>query len=228
MHFHLTLKSANRKTGEVPVSTSSRKTCPPSCPLIKKCYGEGGPLRFRWDEVTRGTRGTDWNGFLRSVRTIPANSLWRHNQVGDLAGVGDRINRRKLEQLADASAHARGYTYTHKPVLGPGKTASRNRWAIAAAIRRGFAVNLSGNDLSHADKLASLELAPVVVILPAQSPETVYTPAGRKVVVCPAQSREGITCATCQLCAVKTRSVIVGFRAHGNNKRKAEAVARGE
>lgn len=228
MHFHLTLKSANRKTGEVPVSTSSRKTCPPSCPLIRKCYGEGGPLQIHWNKVTNGTRGTDWTGFLRSVRTIPAGSLWRHNQVGDLAGVGDRINRRKLEQLADASSHARGYTYTHKPVLGPGKVASRNRWAIADAIRRGFAVNLSGNDLSHADSLASLDLAPVVVILPEKSPETVYTPQGRKVVVCPAQSREGITCATCQLCAIKTRSVIIGFRAHGSNRKKAESVACGE
>jgi hypothetical protein len=145
-----------------------------------------------------------------------------------LPGAGDRINRRKLEQLAIASQHARGYTYTHKPVLGIGKTASRNRWAIAAAIRKGFAVNLSGNDLSHADQLAALDLAPVVVILPERSPETMYTPQGRKVIVCPAQSRDGVTCATCQLCAVKTRSVIVGFRAHGQSRKKVEAVACGE
>lgn len=229
MHFHIKLRSRNDKTGEIPVSTSSRKTCPPSCPLKNKgCYADSFRLGSHWTKVSNGERGTDWKGFLAMVRRIKPGNLWRHNQAGDLPGTGDRINRRQLEQLASASAHSRGYTYTHKPVLGSGKTASRNRWAIASALRWGFAINLSGNDLSHADALAALELAPVVVLLPEKSPETVFTPAGRKVIVCPAQSRDGITCATCQLCAVKTRSVIVGFRAHGQSRKKVEAVACGE
>lgn len=228
MNYHLTIKSANIKTGKIAVSTSSAKTCPPSCPLIRKCYAASGPLELHWRKVTRGERGSAWRDFLDGIRKLPDGSPWRHNQAGDLAGRGDRINRRKLEELATAARHTRGWTYTHKPVLGISKTTSRNRWAIAAAMRRGFAINLSANDLGNADALASLDLAPVVVLLPENSPETVHTPAGRKVIVCPAQSRQGVTCSTCQLCAVKTRSVIVGFRAHGSRKKLAEAVACGK
>lgn len=41
---------------------------------------------------------------------------------------------------------------------------------------------------------------------------------GRKVVICPATQREGVTCATCGLCQ-KQRGAIVGFPAHGNAKK---------
>jgi hypothetical protein len=44
------------------------------------------------------------------------------------------------------------------------------------------------------------------------------TPAGRTVVVCPAES-EGLTCAECQLCALPHRKAIIGFRSHGQSKR---------
>lgn len=228
MLFHLKIKSSNLKTGKIAVTTSSAKTCPPSCPLLRKCYASGGKLAIHWQKVTSGERGSPWRDFLDGIRKLPDGSPWRHNQAGDLAGKGDRINRRKLEQLASAARRTRGWTYTHKPVLGPGKVASRNRWAIAAAMRRGFCINLSANDLGNADELARLDLAPVVVLLPENSPETVHTPQGRKVIVCPAQSRENVTCSTCQLCAVRTRSVIVGFRAHGSRRKLAEAVACGE
>lgn len=228
MNFHLSIKSGNEKTGAMPVSTQSAKTCPSACPLKSGgCYARNFLLGSHWGKVTRGERGTNWSGFLRQVRGIKPGSLWRYGQAGDLPGVGNKINRRMLGELARASKHARGYAYTHKPVTGSGKTEQENRWAIREAMREGFAVNLSGNDLAHADQLASLDLAPVVVILPEHAPETTYTPAGRKVIVCPAQSRVGVTCATCQLCAVRTRSVIVGFRAHGQARKQVERVAAG-
>ena len=227
MYVHLTPKSKNGKTGPIPVTTSDALTCPPSCAVRDGCYAKGFHLGMHWGKVTSGERGTDWNGLLAKIRGIKPGQLWRHNQAGDLPGDGDAIDRDMLEGLTAANYGRRGYTYTHKPVIGMGRTEQSNRWAIRAALAGGFAVNLSGNDLSHADKLASLDLAPVVVILPEHSPETVHTPAGRKVIVCPAQSRQGITCATCQLCAVRTRSVIVGFRAHGQARKQVERVAAG-
>ena len=56
--------------------------------------------------------------------------------------------------------------YTHKPVLDrehPG--AASNRRFIAEAIEGGLMLNLSGNNPSHADALAALDLAPIVTIL---------------------------------------------------------------
>jgi hypothetical protein len=58
--FHLTLKSRNVKTGPIPVSTSTRKTCPDSCPFKNNgCYAESGPLAIHWKAVTQGKRLTN-------------------------------------------------------------------------------------------------------------------------------------------------------------------------
>jgi hypothetical protein len=67
-----------------------------------------------------------------------------------------------------------------------------------------------------------------VVVLPADvaGRQPIATPAGRKVVVCPATYRDDVSCASCGLCA-RQRSAIVGFPAHGAAKRKADAVAKG-
>ena len=49
------------------------------------------------------------------------------------------------------------------------------------------------------------------------------TPKGRRVVVCPAQIKDGVTCSTCKLCS-KQRSFIVAFIAHGTQKKKVDEV----
>lgn len=88
--------------------------------------------------------------------------------------------------------------------------------------RGGFTINLSGNNLGHADTLADLNIGPVVVVLPSAVKTNTVTPKGRKVVVCPATQRDDVSCATCGLCQKARRSVIVGFPAHGSGKKKAE------
>jgi len=181
--------------------------------------------------VSDGRRGDDWRDFLGKVRKFARpGQRWRHNQAGDLPGVGNRINSRQLFQLVRASGTSNGWTYTHKPVLGISATVTRNREAIRAANESGgLTINLSGNHLAHADQLAELAIGPVVTVLPHDAPtQGNTTPAGRKVIVCPAQTHEGVTCASCGLCAVRSRSVIVGFLAHGVAKKKAAAIACGE
>jgi hypothetical protein len=58
---------------------------------------------------------------------------------------------------------------------------------------------------------------PVVVVLASSKAvnHDMRTPGGRRVVVCPATYDVKVTCASCQLCAVAGRNVIVGFPAHG-------------
>ena len=217
-----TLKSRNAKTGPIPVSTTTAATCPTSCPFQGDgCYAENYPLKGRWNEVTDGRRGTNFAEFLPKIAALPDGQLWRHNQAGDLPGIGDEIDTVALAQLVAANAGRRGFTYTHKPMSS---SAAMN--AIANANNNGFTVNLSANNLAHADELAALAIAPVVVVLPATTTgnQTVTTPEGRRVVVCPATYRDDVTCASCGLCA-KQRAVIVGFPAHGTYKRKASAIA---
>lgn len=222
MHFHLTVKSRNVKTGPIPVSTSTALTCPPACPFNagNGCYAASGPLALFWAKVTAGDAGASYAAFLDQIAALPAGQLWRHNQAGDLAGAGDALDIAALDALVTANAGKRGFTYTHKPLRD-----AAERDAIARANAAGFTVNLSGNDLAHADRLADLGIAPVVAVLPADATQNTVTPAGRKVVVCPATQRDDVSCATCGLCA-RLRDAIVGFPAHGTSKRKADAIAR--
>jgi hypothetical protein len=227
--FHLTPVSSNEKTGPLVVTTSARSTCWNGCPFFAAgCYALGGPLGLHWAAVSKGERGQRWPDFLRdlgaALRRNPA-PIWRHNQAGDLPGLGAKIDRRALLQLAEVSRKAGrvGFTYTHKPLLrGQAPEAAANRRALAAAAAAGLVVNASANNPGHADALAALGL-PVCVTVSEDTAPTSATPAGRKIVICPAQQREGVTCATCRLCARADRSVIIGFRYHGASKRKAAA-----
>jgi hypothetical protein len=211
MQVHLTLKSANVKTGPIPVSTTAKESCPTDCAMRAGCYAASGPLALHWAAVSAGTRGTSWGQFVQAIAALPDGQLWRHNQAGDLPQTGGTIDAVKLGQLVAANQGRRGFTYTHH----------RDRASLAwvkHANAWGFTVNLSANDLHDADALAETGAGPVVVVLPSNQTQNTTTPAGRKVVVCPATQRDDVSCATCQLCQ-RQRSTIVGFPAHGTRKR---------
>ena len=211
MQVHLTLKSANVKTGPIPVSTTAKESCPADCAMRAGCYAASGPLALHWAAVSAGTRGTSWGEFTQAIAALPEGQLWRHNQAGDLPQTGGTIDAVKLGQLVQANIGRRGFTYTHH------RDTQSLAW-VKHANAWGFTVNLSANDLQDADVLADTGAGPVVVVLPSTQTENTTTPAGRKVVVCPATQRDDVSCATCQLCQ-RQRGTIVGFPAHGTKKR---------
>lgn len=231
--FNLTLISANVKTGPIPVSMSSKETCPDACPLKNGgCYGLGGPVNIHWKRLTEKKKGQLWADFVESVRTkIFGGQLWRHNAVGDLVGENNNIDGVSLKMLVAANKGKKGFTYTHKPVLPSenvsAKTIAANRKAIAHANKNGFTINLSADNLEMADKKHDLKIGPVTVILPSTQEEKVcYTPLGKKVIVCPATYMDNMNCSKCQLCQ-KQRSAIVGFPAHGVSKKKVDTIIAG-
>jgi len=211
MQVHLTLKSANVKTGPIPVSTTERDSCPSDCSMRGECYAASGPLALHWAAVSMKTRGTSWEEFCSTIARLPDNQIWRHNQAGDLPQQNGTIDAAKLGQLVAANKNKRGFTYSHH------RDAASINW-IRHANAWGFTVNLSANDLNDADYLADQNAGPVVVVLPSTQNENTKTPAGRPVVVCPATQRDDVSCATCQLCQ-RQRSTIVGFPAHGSRHR---------
>lgn len=208
---HFIAKSANTKTGPIPVSTSAKTTCPTDCAMRGECYAASGPLALHWAAVSNGTRGTDWNTFTESIASLPDAQLWRHNQAGDLPGNGLTVDPVALGTLVAANIGKRGFTYSHY------RDADSLAW-IKHSNAWGFTVNLSANDLADADLLAETGAGPVVCVLPSTQTTNTTTPSGRKVVVCPATQRDDVSCATCQLCQ-RQREVIVGFPAHGTRKR---------
>jgi hypothetical protein len=162
---------------------------------------------------------------LKNIAELPPRELWRHDQVGDLKGEDDRIEWVSLAELVKANSGKRGFTYTHYPVLDH-VHGRHNRESIQAANALGFTINLSADNLQQADELANLGIGPVVTLLPTGQLTNTTTPAGRKVVVCPYDTH-GVQCKTCQLCQRASRSVIVGFPAHGMRRRAASALAAG-
>lgn len=212
-------RSLNRKLGPMPVSYSERGTCPPACMFYEAgCYAENGKDGAHWRGV--GARGLAWREFLVRIAELPAGTVWRHNEAGDLAGAGDRVDPMALDELVwtNLDAGARGFTFTHKPVLDRPSDARPilNANAIARANRNGFVVNLSADSLEEADAKADLGIGPIVVTITRDAPLPARTPGGRKLVACPAQTH-GMTCLDCQLCAHRDRKSIVAFRAHGQS-----------
>ncbi len=233
--FLITRKAYNRKTGPIMVTTSPRASCPDACPLRRHakgdlagaCYAEHGFLAgYVWHNLDRLPIGASFKKgqikiysfeeLLTAIRALPAGSLWRHNQAGDLPSNDQRtINRAKLRRLVEANHGRRGFTYTHFDVLGN----RSNRKAVREANDKGFTVNLSADSLRQADVLADLAIAPVTAVVPSDMKKNGQTPAGRAAVICPAVINKRTTCATCGLCATK-RKAIIAFPAIGRGGKK--------
>ena len=217
MKTRFVLKSRNSKTGPIPVTTTEPDSCPPSCPLRNGggCYAEYGPLYHRWQEVKAFEN--NWTETMASIAALPDGQIWRHNQAGDLAGIGETIDARKLKQIVNANTGKRGFTYSHK------HSTKRQRARIRWANDRGFTINLSANNLPHADELLASGAGPVCVTLPHDFEGTkTKTPNGYPVRVCPAQYLE-TNCKNCGLCQHQQRRVVVGFVGHGPAKRRVAA-----
>ena len=215
--------SQNTKTGPLPVTYSSKETCPLSCPLLNKgCYAKYGPTLTHWNAITRGERGIGWEQLLAEIRDLPRGILWRHNIAGDLPST-DRVtlDEDRVMELAEANRGRRGFCFTHYDPFIP-----HNKEVIRKSMEAGFVVNLSADDLHEADRMVSLGVAPVAVVLPMEVGKHLRTPEGNKVVVCPATYRKDITCVKCGICQHSGDRAIVGFPAHGTHKRWVSQMAR--
>jgi hypothetical protein len=252
MNVHFIQVSQNAKTGPIPVSIIERASCWPGCALYENgCYAETGALAMHWDRVSRGPAGGSWSEFCAKVAALRPGRLWRYAQAGDLPGYGAKIDAELLSELVAANTGKRVIAFTHKPVLGDDPVAIENRCLLVAAAQAGFTVNLSADNPAHADRLADLGIAPVVTVLARayarravrhrfkrkrdEWAETVsewrdrtaslsrYTPAGRRIAICPATYSDA-TCKTCGACA-RVRDAVIGFPAHGAWQKVEKATA---
>jgi hypothetical protein len=138
--------------------------------------------------------------------------------MGDLPGLDNKIDAIAMDMLIAANGKRHGFGYTHKPLT------HTNKLIIRDANLRGFTINLSANSLEHADTLANAMVGPVVTVLPSDwKKKSFETPQGRRGIVCPAYTHEDMTCERCGLCARQSRAII-GFPAHGSNKKKVDKV----
>ena len=225
MQVHITKKSANAKTGRMPVTTTESTSCPTTCPHIDgNCYAKSGfHLRNHWQKVTSHQRGGSWSDLCDYIRTLKPRQLWRHNQAGDWGYVTDEQGRELirldlLKSLVDANkaSGARGYTYTHHKL-----DYLHNLEAVKYANNNGFTTNASCESLAQCDEAIKHGIPAVCVVDNSKDVPT-HTPEGTKVVTCPAQISD-TNCKDCGLCAQAKRKCVVAFLAHGNRAKKLNA-----
>ena len=221
-NFHISRVSGNKKTGPIPVTTTSKDSCPLTCGFYSDCYAKAGPLNLHWNFVSNGDkRALSEEQFLSGIKALPRGQLYRHNQAGDLVqsapGVIDTVF---LNRLVKASKGKRGFTYSHH-VLTP-----NNLKAIKEANDNGFTINLSTDTKKQGAETFKKYGLPTVAVLAIDAPN-VEVVDGVKIVACPAEKSDKINCSNCALCAVPNRDYVIGFRAHGTFKKRANIIAIG-
>lgn len=220
LRFHLTARSGNSKTGPIPVSTSPADLCPQSCPFRDGggCYASTGRLSLNWQAVTAGHRGAPWSEFLAQIAALPAGTLWRHNQAGDIQDPTTISGRTMLRNLVTANRGKKGFTFTHhRP-----RTAAAIQ-ALKGATADGFTVNVSTESIADADRMVAHGLRAITVVPSTDDRRMWRSPDGHPVVTCPAQVRNDVTCDRCRLCQGRPQEVIIAFRAHGSGARRVDA-----
>ena len=220
--FHITRISSNSKTGPIPVTTTSKDSCPSTCPLIGAgCYAELGHVNMHWTKVSNGDkRALTEENFLLGIKGLPRGTFWRHNQAGDLPSNKGTIDNVFLSKLVTANKQKNGFTYTHN------LPTAKNIAYIDSANKKGFTINLSANNKKQAIEYYKTTGQPVVTILELGAPN-IEVVDGVKIVACPAEKSDKIQCSNCKLCAVADRDYIIGFRVHGSRKDKANIIAVG-
>jgi hypothetical protein len=226
----LTTDSANKKTGNIAVSTTSRNSCAVGCPFLNEngCYADAGyHTRMYWDKVSSGKKGVSPLDFIKLVHNLPGNEMFRHNVAGDLWTTKENVKEIDLcllSKLAKASSHLyAAWTYTHHEL--DGEVGTKNRTAIKESAKYNFIINISTESLDVAAQRHKEGLL-TTVVQPEGLP-TSFQHNGVSFVQCPATlPGSTITCRTCggrrnkPLCA-RGRDVVVIFPAHGSRKKVA-------
>jgi len=224
MKFKFTSISSNVKTGPIPVTMTERDSCPDTC-LLKRngCYADNFPLSLHWDRVE--TNGISFDALLENIKALPDGQLWRHNVAGDLPSLAGLVDSNDFNQLVDAAKHTSPIIYTHHRLY------PHNQKLFSAARSKGVVVNASCESIGTAYSAIRSGVNAVCIMPKDAEPVTKLThpDSGEelaRVVICPAQQRDSVTCASCGLCArdrVESK-VIVGFIPHGAKSKKVNAM----
>lgn len=213
-----TARSGNRKTGNVPTAfvgatrEESKASCK-GCPLLDQgCYAHSGQVAIGHTSAIKAYG-------RRSARyTLPAALAKRHrgarmvrvSAIGDVGLSGPDVASTIKETIRAAGLALVGYTH---------------HWRNPAAAPWKGALLASCETAEQADQaLAAGWRASVVT--PEGLPRSYQTPAGNRVVQCPATLAKGksIQCNTCRLCDGSKSGPIIAFPVHGGSKRQAARV----
>lgn len=210
--------SANTKIGEAASTYAAQASCPSSCPFLDGggCYAESGQLgKFVTDPLNTAARDREADELdvaLAEARAIvemdvvPGRPMRLHT-VGDCSTTAAA----QIVALAAADYRRRGggpvWTYTHA-----WREVAREAWG---------AVSVLASCETAADVQLARErgYAPSIVVEEFPGRRAFLLDSKEKVVPCPAQTTNGVSCSSCRLCLDDARlralDVVIGFELHG-------------
>jgi len=207
-------RTENRKTGPVSVTMASQASCPSTCPLLHSgCYAESGMQMFH---TNRLNRSEDTNP--ESIARVEAQAIKGLSGTRPLRlhVVGDASTTKSARILSSAVLAWKNpvWSYTHA-----WRKVARKAWQSVSILA-------SCETLADVKVARSKGYATALVVDRFQSTKA-YTVDGVKVIPCPAQTHENVTCTSCRLCWNDKRlneiNATIAFEAHGLGAKKTRA-----
>jgi len=214
-YYQFVANSHNKKTGAMPVTSTSSNSCPLTCGLYNDCYGKSSYTRIQWDKLDK--KGIDFNQLINLINSLRKNSPIRFNVVGDLVNNDGIVDSTKLIKLANTVKNRAldMIIYTHLELC------YLNVKAFQLAFSKGLNINISCETIEKAKKALNYGLNSVIV-LPMGSINKVLKIDDLIIVRCPNEYNSKIQCVNCMLCSkdrIKKR-VVVAFTAHSTTKKR--------
>lgn len=214
---HMVAMSGNTKTGPMPVTYRTADTCPTSCPFLPAnqggCYGSGRIFGIAAKYASELTVEKAASILARSPRGA---KYLRDRVVGDVVANDGSFDITYVETIAgvarDAGLIPFGYTHHWGAMTADD---------VARTVTSGYVMNASCETADDITRAVSLGM-PAVVTGDAWADGDVV--AGRRIVTCPAQTRDDVDCSSCGLCAKPNRAATVRFLVHGPTKMAARAI----
>lgn len=228
-------ESGNEKIGVCATTYAAQVSCPTYCAFFNGggCYAENGRIYtsstgpLNENARAAGASALDVaHAEAEAIRLLPVLKCWdrplRLHTVGDCAS----DEAAQIVSAAAAGYRERGggpvWTYTHA-------------WRIVDRSSWGEVSVLASCETAEQVELARARgYAPSIVLERFDVPRRYLAGTSSQVPVlpCPAQTHEGVTCASCRLCmkddALLTRDYAIGFAVHGTafTVRQAKAALR--
>lgn len=216
---HIVAQSGNSKTGPMPVTYRTADTCPTDCPFLPRslggaggCYGTGRIFGIAGKYATLMSESQAVAKLGRAPRDA---RFMRDRVVGDLVTPDGSFDRDYVQAIARVAGKV-GLTvfgYSHAWRLMSADD-------VAETSASGYVLNASCETESDVREAVLLGLP---TVLAGDSWTDGDMVAGRRVVTCPAQTRDDVSCSTCGLCAKPNRACTVRFLVHGTARAQAAA-----
>lgn len=200
----VTLRSSNKKTGPMAVTSREQRSCPVGCPFYSNgCYATG-----RIFAMPRKHGRPDVEA-VRALVDHPLPHGLRLNVSGDFLAEDGSPDLEYIDACnAVADAH-------------PGKTIIAYTHAWRELDRSLFRFNVNASCETEEDVRAAYAAGWQAVIVNGELGSDID---GHRVVRCPAETRDEVTCASCGACGADTRTrPVISFTAHGAGKGRASA-----